>query len=252
MNRLRSARTLSVVGLVLLGIVTVLLSLAALNRFGTVDAAPAMTPSAAGSTSPVGTPSPSATPSAASPSPAESSTPPAASGEGPNVTVIGDSYSLPDAPGSWVGEAASALGWGEVVNLSSPGRGYLAAPRECGFDLCASLINSVALVADTAPDMVITFAGYVDGDYSLEGPAANYFEDLRTALPDAQLVAINPVTTDDEAPYWLTLHRQTISAAVEAVGGTFINVGQPGLGDGDELSAEAQAEIARQVIDALS
>ena len=67
-------------------------------------------------------------------------------------------------------------------------------------------------------------------------------------MPTAKLVAISPVTTDAQAPYWLTMHAQSVQAGVEAVGGVFVNVGQPGLGNGEVLSAEAQAEIARQVV----
>ena len=71
-------------------------------------------------------------------------------------------------------------------------------------------------------------------------------------MPTAKLVAISPVTTDAQAQYWLTMHAQSVQAGVEAVGGDFVNVGQPGLGNGEVLSAEAQAEIARLVIAQLS
>ncbi|MHA6512276.1 hypothetical protein [Tessaracoccus sp. Z1128] len=106
-------------------------------------------------------------------------------------------------------------------------------------------------IAEAEPDVVVTFGGTSDGDYSLADPATKYFDALRQALPDAELVAISPVTTEGSVPYFLTLHGRTIRAAVEAVDGTFVNVGQPGAGDGETLSGEAQAEIAQKVVDQL-
>lgn len=131
-------------------------------------------------------------------------------------------------------------------------RGYINNPRDCSFDVCANLPGSVALIADESPDLVVTFAGTADGDYSLVGPAADYFTTLRDALPDASLVAMSPVTTGDDAPYWLTLHKGAITSAVENVDGIVVDLGQPAIGDGDSLSSDSHAEIAAIVTDALA
>ncbi|MGO1383676.1 MAG: hypothetical protein ACTHU1_02640 [Arachnia sp.] len=101
------------------------------------------------------------------------------------------------------------------------------------------------------PDVVVTFGGIADGDQDLSDAAGQYFAALRAALPDAELIAISPVTSEEPAPYFLNLHDQTIRAAVEAVGGTFIDVERPGVGDGEQLSAESQGEIADAIIAAL-
>lgn len=252
MKALRNAGTLSVVGLIVLGLVALILSALALTRFGGVEAAPApsSTPvSSSVESSPAGPtdPEPSASPS---PSPEPSENPGASAGTGPTVVIIGDSTSVGDD--TWVGAAAEELGWGDVVNLSAPGRGYLSVPRSCDAGPCATFIDSIAAIVEAGPDVVVTFGGAADGDYSLAEPAAAYFEALREELPDADLIAINPVTTDDTAEYWLTLHGRTIRAGVEAVNGTFVDVGQPGVGDGETLSSEAQADIAQQVVDQLS
>lgn len=252
MKALRNAGTLSVVGLIVLGLVALILSALALTRFGGVEAAPAP------SSTPVGG---SATPSAvdssdpepsASPSPSPEPSASASAGAGPTVVIIGDSNSVGDEADTWVGTAADELGWGDVVNLSAPGRGYLSVPRSCDAGPCATFIDSIAAIVEAGPDVVVTFGGTADGDYSLAEPAAAYFEALREELPDADLIAINPVTTEDTAEYWLTLHGRTIRAGVEAVDGTFVDVGQPGVGDGETLSSEAQADIAQQVVDQLS
>ncbi len=256
-------KAISVVGLLLLGLVALGLSAASVLRFRTaeraeVTAVPAPVVASA-SSSPVAvssSPEPSTTspgPSATSPSPSATETDddeddPAAGG--PSVVVIGDSFSVGED--SWVTAVSDELGWGEVTNLSSPGRGYITSPRSCDLEVCDDFGGTVELIASSTPDIVVTFGGTADGDYSITDAAMTYFEDLRAALPDAELVAVTPVTGEDEAEYWLTLHRQAITAAVEAVDGTVVNVGQPGLGDGSELSAETQAVIAETIVDQLS
>ena len=41
-----------------------------------------------------------------------------------SVVVMGDSHSVGDPSVTWVGAASAQLGWGPVVNLSAPGRGF--------------------------------------------------------------------------------------------------------------------------------
>ena len=253
----RNTTRLSIVGLVVLALVALGLSIVALRQPGRVTATPAQTPpqpSAAGepSASPSGdsTPAqaPTPSPSAASTSPTPSPTPT----KKLTVVIVGDTFSVGAPADTWVGPAAGKLGWTNVVNLSSPGRGFIADPRSCEFTPCANFVGPVPLVKQAQPDVVITFGGTADGDFSLKGPAATYFKALRAAVPDAKLVALSPVTTDGQAPYWLTLHSQTIRAGVQGVGGTFVDVGQPGLGNAGTLSAEAHAAIAQRVVEQLS
>lgn len=267
MRNNRNLGRLSTISLFLLAVLAVALSAAALLSTRSVPAEPApqsaapdVAPGSTEDTSPNPTTkqTPSAHTTSVAPSPDPSSEPPSLepseSGspatDGNTVVVIGDSYSIGED--SWVATAAKELGWREVVNLASPGRGYLTAPRSCEFEPCDRFGGSVETIVGAQPDIVVTMGGTADGDYALEDAPARYFQALREALPDAELVAINPVTGDSPAPYWLTLHAQNIRAAVEAVDGTFVNVGQPGAGDGETLTPETQDEIARAVVDALS
>ncbi len=262
MRSTRNLGKLSTIGLLVLGILAVVLSAAALLSNRTIAAEPEVTPPPAPASSPSATPpedpaseqlSASEEPSSEEPTSEEPSAAPSESEspatEGNTVVVIGDSYSIGDD--TWVTTVAQKLGW-EIVNLSSPGRGYLTAPRSCDFEPCDNFGGTVDVITESEPDLVVTLGGTADGDYALGDAPGTYFEALREELPDAELVAINPVTGDSPAPYWLTLHARNISAAVEAVDGTFINVGQPGVGDGDTLSNETQDEIAQAVVDALS
>lgn len=168
------------------------------------------------------------------------------------ITVIaGDSNSLGEAEDTWLQTTAEELGWGSVVNLSAPGRGYSATPRECADSPCAPFPGMVQEIAELEPDVVVTFGGVADGDVPLTTVAAQYFSELREALPDAQIIAISPVYSGAAVPNWAPLHRESIRAGVEAADGTFVDVGQPSLGDGDGMSADAHAELAQTVIDNL-
>lgn len=166
------------------------------------------------------------------------------------TVIVGDSNSLGEAE-TWIGATAEGLEWGSVVNLSAPGRGYTATPRVCDESPCAPFPGTVDAVAELEPDVVVTFGGAADGDVPITTVAAQYFSELRAALPDAQIVAISPVYSGETVPDWAPLHRASIHAGVEVAGGTFVDVGQPSLGDGDGMSPEAHAQIAQTVIENL-
>lgn len=263
MAKLRNTTKLSVAGVVVLALLAVVLSAAAMLQYRGGTAEPAPSPRAP--SEPTSPQTPAATPDATEtdspePSPTETETEiddpvtesTGQTGEGLTVVVIGDSFSVGAESETWIGQASEALGWGNVVNLSSPGRGYSALPRACDFEPCSNFPGSVSAITDADPDVVITFGGVADGDFSITDAAANYFNQLRAALPEAHLVAISPVTTADSAAYWLTMHSRSITDAVESVDGIFIDVGQPGLGDGEVLSQQAHTEIADVVIQEMS
>ena len=171
---------------------------------------------------------------------------------GDSIVVIGDEHSSVSNTQGWVNSVAEDLHWDSVIILSSPGSGYITSPATCDSTSCSNFPDTIALAVNHDPDMIITFGGAADGDQDLASATAKYFAALHQAAPDAKLVAISPVTPADATPYWLGMHNRTIRAGVEAVGGTFIDVGQPGLGDGDGLSPESQAEIAKAITQALS
>ena len=220
---------------ILLGLIAIALSVAAVVQYRgepTGEPLPAVPASVPGPTTGAPSPGPSASP--------------AASGSASGSASVGD----PAA--TWIGPTADALGWGEVVNLSAAGRGYLKQPRSCAVERCENeFALSIPEVKRLSPQVVVTFGGAVDGDYNIRDAAGSYYRALRAAAPNATIVALSPVTGQDTAPFWLTLHGRAISAEATAAGGTMVDLGQPGLGDGGTLSPDAQREISRLVVEKL-
>ena len=244
---------LSTVGLVVLTVAAAGLSVAALTQERGVQSAEAQ-PNPPVLATLTASPSPlkSATQSEFSPSPKSTVGDINAPESGRTVVIIGDGYSAHDAPNAWMESVSAELGWSSVTNLSAQGRGYIQEPSFCNVSQCANFEGTIPAVVEQDPDVVVTFGGTADGDQDLSDAAGAYFTALRAALPETELIAVSPITSEDEEPYFLRLHDQTIRAGVEAAGGTFIDVGRPGVGDGEDLSASSQQEVARTIIAELS
>lgn len=249
MSSRRPNSVLSMVSLTLLALVAAGLSVAALLQNQTTTAVE-VSPSTAASATPTSSPTMQETVTQSAPSETVESTlvdsqPPPS---GSIAVILGDRHSTTDIPNLWTQSVSEELGWSSVINLSSLGRGYIQEPLFCNTSQCSNFEGTIPAVVEQDPDVVVTFGGMADGDQDLSDAAAEYFTALREALPEAELIAISPVTSEDEAPYFLRLHDKTIRAGVEAVGGRFIDVGRPGVGDGDQLSPAAQDEVAQAII----
>lgn len=256
MGRERNLRRMSLGGLIVLALVAVGLSAAAVLSTRPVEAVPAAAEPAALASVTASKPEASPSTSAAAASPSPSSSPSASSSQSaaatsPSVVVIGDSFSVGDTDESWIGKAADSLGWGKVTNLSSPGRGYIKHPRSCDLTLCSNFEGTVPLISESEPDIVITFGGTADRGNILSGPANRYYAALRKALPDATLVAVSPITGDSQAEDRFAQQSEAIKDAVEAVDGHFVDLGQPALGEGTTLTDATEQVIADKVAEAL-
>ena len=225
-----------VIATVLLGVVAAGMSAMALGRFGASQHTEPAPPPASATASAPATRAPAAPPSAAP----------------VTVVVVGDSASSGPADQTWVSAASGVLGWTTVINLSGPGRGYLADPVTCTVPACGDeFALSIGEIARLRPDIVVTFGGNTDGDSDIAQAAQQYFTDLRAAAPHAKLIAVTPVTGSPVAPAWLQRHRTAIAEAAESVGAVLVDAGQPGLGDGMRLGPAAQAALARSIIEGV-
>ncbi len=236
------------VGLILLALLAVGLSLAAVlqNR----PAAPARAVPAPTSTlTSLPTPTPSTTPTPTpTDSPTSSSPSATPSTKLTSVAIVGDATSLAKGPDSWVERTARALDW-QVTNLSAPGMGFTKVASRCA-DRCTTFKGVIPAVADAKPDVVIVFGSMADGDYPIGPESREFFTALRKAAPKTTIVALSPVMTKQGQLGWIRLHRNNIKAAVAAVDGRFVDIGQPAFRSG-ALSAKGQEQVSKRVVSAL-
>ncbi|MEZ7897350.1 MAG: SGNH/GDSL hydrolase family protein [Flaviflexus sp.] len=242
----------SIVLLAALAVMAIVLSYMALTSTGaTVSSSETNTPTVNTESSPTDTqsePEVNESPSEeATEEPSEAPTEPQVT-----VVIIGDTYSINDSPENWINPVAEELGWNIVSNLSAPGRGFVTLPRSCDNSPCEAFPGTVDAVVESQPEVVVTFGGSADGDIPIGGATDQYFQDLRAALPDAQIIALSPISSADTLPDWIPFHVANVRASVESVGGIYVDLGQPALGDGEALSAESQAEIAQAVVATLN
>lgn len=156
------------------------------------------------------------------------------------AAFIGDSYTAgagatEDAK-RWSTLVAEAQGW-EETNLAFGGTGYATAVDgetamdACGADYCPSYAEVIPKVAEASPEVVVVSGGRNDVGRGIDYESISaFYRDLRSALPDAQIVAVSPVWDAREAPAELSAIADAVSEAVTAVGGTYVDVGQPFAG----------------------
>lgn len=235
-------RATQYVSLILLALLAAGLSITALLQ-GRPTADTRAVPTSASWHPPTPTLSPSATPLPTERLP--SATPSAALTD---VVIVGDATSLSGAHSSWVERTARALKW-QVTNLSAPGMGFTKVASQCA-DRCTTFKGVIPAVADAKPDVVVVFGSMADGDYPIRPESREFFTALRKALPKTTIVALSPVMTKQGQLGWIRLHRNNIKAAVAAVDGRFIDVGQPVFRSG-ALSAKGQEQVSKRVVSAL-
>ncbi len=160
------------------------------------------------------------------------------------VAFIGDSYTagagvLPQD--AWPSVLAGSRGW-TIVNLARGGTGYVAAwasggQKACGQDVCPNYVGMVPAAVAAAPDVVIVAGGRNDGQKmssELQQNVLATFSALRKGLPNAKIIALSPILAADDSASSFPDLKPVVSAAVQAVGGTYVDLGAP-LGGHPEL-----------------
>jgi len=161
----------------------------------------------------------------------------------PVVAFIGDSYTAgagtTKLSRSWVERLARSQGW-EAHNFGRGGTGYAngvaggTAQIACGLDYCPSYIEMIPEAADVSPDIVIVAGGRNEATQPGATQSANidaFFQELAAQLPDAQVIAVNPLWDDDETPEAVADMSGMVERSVESTGGRFLDIGQPLLGE---------------------
>lgn len=174
------------------------------------------------------------------------------------VVTIGDSimagYVTP-ADDAWPALLARQTETG-VQNLGCPGAGFARV------GICGTTFAGLLPEIQGRPRLVLVQASSNDRHESAAAVDAATPATLRTlaaSYPDAQIVGLSALWTDEAAvPARVTAASTALRAAVEAVGGTFVDVGQPFRGrrdllqDGLHPTVEGQEVLAAQVYRALN
>lgn len=178
------------------------------------------------------------TPSA-SPSTSVSRTP-----DGP-IVFVGDSVaegksaSRPDR--RWTALVAAELGRKEV-NLGHTRTGYVRTGPEgsCGDTACPNFEASVKAVVAAKPSVVVVTGGGndtgLDPDQVSEA-ALSTLKSLKKALPGASIYVVNPWWDLRPQPDSLSAVTDAVSKAAKASGATYLDTGQPLVGQPDLMVA---------------
>lgn len=159
----------------------------------------------------------------------------------PTVAFIGDSYTAgagaTSADARWSTLVSESQGW-EELNLANGGTGYATAVEgenaqsACAKDYCPQYTEVIPAAAEASPAVVIVSGGRNDVGQNIDyASIASFYLDLRGTLPDAEIYAVSPVWDARETPAELPLIADAIRDAVTAVGGTYVDIGQPFAGE---------------------
>ena len=155
----------------------------------------------------------------------------------PVAVFLGDSYT--QGGDVWTSLVSAKQGWREV-NLGRGGTGYVATSSQqgCGLNYCPKYDEMIPEAVKAKPDVVVVAGGRNDGSADAKA-IRTFYQDLRTQLPNAKIYAISPLWASGETPAFIVAQGQDVKASVEAVGGTFLDVGQPFKGRPDLISSDA-------------
>ncbi|WP_431220980.1 SGNH/GDSL hydrolase family protein [Leifsonia xyli] len=173
----------------------------------------------------------------AQPSPAPS---PTSTRHSATVTAvaIGDSIAIGNgvpADDAWPLLVADRFGW-TLSDFAESAAGFTVKGLNTHtFDDQVSaairLHPEVVLIAGTRNDV---FAGTP----ALKTAVTSALQRLRTALPDARIIGVGPLWGSEKAPAQIAVIDSTVKAAVLAVDGTWVELGQPFEGRSDLVQAD--------------
>jgi acyl-CoA thioesterase-1 len=173
------------------------------------------------------------------------------------AVAIGDSimegHGL-SADQAWVATLAKEDGW-EFTNLASDGSGFLkvGTKGDTFADQAQAAIAmhpSVVVLAGSSNDLG-------ESNAALAKATTATLKTLRSALPTARIIAISAVWGATSLPPQMTEIDHQVRSAIAAVGGEYLDIGQPLAGHPELMQSDAvhptaagQRVLARAVSDA--
>lgn len=174
----------------------------------------------------------------------------------PLAAFIGDSYTY-GAATELAGTGFPSLlgelrGW-DAENLGVNGTGYVRAPAYAErIDVAARLAPDIVVISGGRNDLLP--AGGADSDAELDAAVRELFRGLRSALPDARIIATSPLWDATPTPAALVRLRAVVEREVLAIGGEHVDLGDLFAGrhdliadDGLHPDARGLALLARRI-----
>lgn len=178
------------------------------------------------------------------PSPGASATEAA---ERPIAVFIGDSYTVGSGTRlsgrGFAGILGAFRGW-EVVNLGIAGTGY-ATSRDESWCPAGGCLDYAGVIPDAVahdPDIVVVSGGRNDLARStveqIEPVVAEFFTQLRAALPDARIIVTSPIWDDPPPPRPLLELGVVVEREALRVGADYLDLGDPLEGRPDLIASD--------------
>ena len=201
--------------------------------------------------------------SAVTPSPAatRSAIPPAAVAP-MQVLTIGDSimkgYGVSPAD-AWPELISAANGW-DLTTLACDGAGFvdLGNPAECG----DTLVDIVRSAATLHPDLIIIEGSSNDLEHpnsELLAATTSALTILRSEFPNAEIIGLSAIWPTTDPPAQLADINSQVHQSVTAVGGHYLDIGQPLVAhpklmqdDGIHPTAAGQVVLATAIQTAIT
>lgn len=181
------------------------------------------------------------------------------SAPGSVVVAVGDSILEGHGLGinkSWVAQLALQDNF-DLVNLASDGSGFVTAG-----DNNDTFADQIKAAIDLKANIVVLSGSSNDlgqSDAAIKAATDAAITELHTALPNAQIIAVSGIWGDTTMPEQMKTINDDVESAVSAVGGAYLQIGQPlegktALMQADDVhpTATGQTFIAQRVQKALN
>ncbi len=148
----------------------------------------------------------------------------------PQVLTIGDSimkgFGLPTSQ-AWPALIAAQNGW-DLTTLACNGAGFLTigSTQDCGNNFPGVVVAAAAL----HPDIIIISGSsndFGENNTALLDSTITALTRLRAEFPNARIIGLSTVWGDTAPPAQLAQIDTQVTQAVEQVGGTYLDIGQP-------------------------
>lgn len=188
----------------------------------------------------------------------------------PTVAFVGDSYSAGTGSTGYNTRFTTLVsayeGWSSM-DFAYGGTGYLRSVTHdarvgCGADVCPMYARVIPRVKAFDPTIVVVSGGRNDvgePDSDVDPAIRAFYQDLRRALPRAQIYATSPIWDSRTPPAQLESIQRAVRASVTVVGGYYLDIRQPLEGesaliakDGVHPNDRGHAALAQAIEVALS